>query len=117
MTERLTDEETRILLAASEARLFRNERGRYEIEDEIPPDRKTREDLMARGFLTMIYNNGHITETGHTAFADEMRKRVRSRKRRTSKRTIDPDQWMRFFDENKAWILANVRTTQDRSNP
>lgn len=46
-----TSEELRILQAAADGRLRRGEIGRYLIDGESNPDRRTRERLMSRGWI------------------------------------------------------------------
>jgi hypothetical protein len=75
---RLTDEECRILIAAEEHRLFLNKQGRYEIDQEERPDRRTRENLKKRGLLSFGYER--ITEKGAKALRAEITKRVEERR-------------------------------------
>ena len=75
---RLTDEECRILIAAGERRLFLNKAGRYEIDQEERPDRRTRENLKKRGLLSFGYES--ITEKGAKALRREITKRVEEKR-------------------------------------
>lgn len=65
-SSRLPDEALRILIAVEERRLFRNKHGRFEIDREERPDRKTRESLRRRGLIVSVYGNDgyRITATG-----------------------------------------------------
>jgi hypothetical protein len=51
----LTNEMWRILIAIDERRLFMNTAGRYEIEGEERPDRKSREKVFKRGLAAHLY--------------------------------------------------------------
>lgn len=77
-SRRLFDEEIRILIAAEEHRLFLNKQGRYEIDQEVRPDRRTRENLKKRGLLSFGYER--VTEKGAKALRAEITKRVEARR-------------------------------------
>lgn len=77
-SRRLSDEEIRILIAAEEHRLFLNKQGRYEIDQEVRPDRRTRENLKKRGLLSFGYER--VTEKGAKALRAEITKRVEARR-------------------------------------
>lgn len=92
-SRRLSDEECRILLAAEEERLYMNGNGRYEIDQEIRPDRRTRENLSKRGLIATVYKSGtysparkhpsvvyRITAKGKSALRREITKRVEGRR-------------------------------------
>lgn len=54
----MPDEMWRILCAVDEGRLLMNSNGRYEIEGEERPDRKSREKLRSRGLIDHWYELG-----------------------------------------------------------
>jgi len=65
----LTEEQVRILRAIGEDRLTTNSYGRYVIEGEPRPDRKSREKLRGRGLIESWYEVGRgshwrLTERG-----------------------------------------------------
>lgn len=51
----LTDEHVRILYAVENGEMFVNRHGRYEIEGQERPDRKSREQLVKRGLIAWYY--------------------------------------------------------------
>ena len=78
----MTDEALRILLAVQDRRLFRNKRGRFEIDREIPPDRKIREQLRRDGLIVAVYGNDgyRLTATGQGAIKSELYRRVKAKR-------------------------------------
>lgn len=52
----MTEEMWRILIAVDEGRLSVNRHGRYEIDREERPDRKSREKLRSRGLIAHYYS-------------------------------------------------------------
>lgn len=85
MSALLTDEHLRILIAVEDERLIVNKHGRYEIEGEERPDRKSREQLRSRGLIASRYGNldnpWRITAKGKTALDRGIQRRVAIRKR------------------------------------
>lgn len=78
MQDHLSDEAFRILYAVKERRLYRDKRGRFAIDGEEPPDRRTREQLRRQGFIVPVYGNDgyRITATGDAALGSGIRARV-----------------------------------------
>lgn len=74
---RLSDEECRLLIASEEERLRRTMSGRWEVEDEIPPERRVREALADRKLIRLsplgVYR---ITPLGRQVLDHEIRSRV-----------------------------------------
>ena len=63
----ITDEQARILRAVSEGRMVVNGAGRYVIDGEPRPDRKSREQLRGRGLIDHFYEQGRGTHWRVTA--------------------------------------------------
>lgn len=81
---RLSDEEYRILLAAQEGTLYLSSQGRWQIQGEEVPDRRTRENLVKRFCIAPVGRwpqiSYRITPKGKTAFDREIRARVEERR-------------------------------------
>ncbi len=82
LTDLDADEACRILIAVEEGRLYRAKTGRFAIDQEEPPDARTREELLARGLIVTIHGkDGHrITPLGRGALDCEIADRVRRRR-------------------------------------
>jgi hypothetical protein len=77
----LTNEQMRILYAIREGRMTVNSHGRYVIEGEERPDRKSREQLRSRGLIAHFYERGQgshwrLTAKGNATFDREIQRRV-----------------------------------------
>lgn len=64
---KLTAEQWRILVAIDDGRLSMNSAGRYVIDGEERPDRKSRERLRGRGLIDHFYEQGRGTHWRVTA--------------------------------------------------
>lgn len=66
----ITDEMARILVAIEDGRLFLNPAGRWEIQGEKRPERRSRDLLRGRGLIVSIWDNGpkyRLTAKGRAA--------------------------------------------------
>lgn len=59
-----THEEIRQLSAAAEGRFRQSDTGRYVIDGEARPERKVRESLIRRGFLTWLFSQRGYSTVG-----------------------------------------------------
>jgi len=86
MSTNLTDEHLRILIAIDEERFSVNRHGRYVIDGEERPNRKSREQLRSRGLISSHFERGvgtwwRVTAKGKNLLDREIRSRVEAARR------------------------------------
>lgn len=106
---RLTDEHLRILIAIDEGRMKCNQHGRYVIEEEERPDRKSREQLRSRGLAVPWYTFGQGHEWRLTAKGRKVLRAALSARVATSNAEV-----ARLQAEGLPFAEAYLKATSER---